>query len=316
MNALQILEDWKTKGVLRPEQYELLTAILTGQRFSLYREIEIFLYLGVIAVVGGVGWTIKDYFVNLGDFAIISGLTLFLFASIGYCFLKGNSYTTDQDTSSDSLLNYLLYLGCLLYGVEMSYLQWRYSLFGAQWDYHFFLSAFLFFGLAYRFDNRFVLSLGISSLSAWFGFRLNRWGIDGIETYRLSAIGYGFILIGIGFLTHLSKIKMHFLNTYIQVGSHFLFIACLSGLGSSFILLYTVFLIILCFGIGSYGVQTRQFSFVLYSIVYGYIGMSYLLLTHLFQNTGAILLYCVLSSLLVIAGSVTLSKRLGEEEGL
>ncbi len=63
----------------------------------------------------------------------------------------------------------MLYLGSLTWSVELGYIESRFHLLSGQWDLYLLATAVLFFFLAYRFDNRFVLSLALSSLAGWFG---------------------------------------------------------------------------------------------------------------------------------------------------
>ena len=53
-----------------------------------------------------------------------------------------------------------------------------------------------FFFLAYRFDNRFVLSLALSSLAGWFGLTISHWTSHQDEAYRRYAILYSLIVGG------------------------------------------------------------------------------------------------------------------------
>ena len=70
----------------------------------------------------------------------------------------------------------MLYLGCLILAVELGYIESRFHPFGDGWDHSLLLAAAVFFLLAYRFDNRFVLSLALSSLGGWFGVRVAHLG--------------------------------------------------------------------------------------------------------------------------------------------
>ena len=60
------------------------------------------------------------------------------------------------------------------------------------------LSAVVFFAAAYRFDNRFVLSLALSTLAAWFGIKLSRFGFRSADSLRVSALVYGALVAGTG----------------------------------------------------------------------------------------------------------------------
>ena len=76
MSVLADLERWRRTGAIRPEQYDVLSALVRKERVSLFVELHTLLYLGVVSVVAGVGWTIQVHFQNLGDAAILSALTI------------------------------------------------------------------------------------------------------------------------------------------------------------------------------------------------------------------------------------------------
>src|SRR5262249_11469573 len=140
------------------------------------------------AIVAGVGWTIAAYAANLGDTAILAALTLAVGWCLIYCFSHAPPLSREQVEPPTPALDYVLYLGCLLFGVELGYLETRFQLFGTSWDHSLLIGAAVFFALAYRFDNRFVLSLALSSLGAWFGVRLSRSGLGLTHSLREYAL--------------------------------------------------------------------------------------------------------------------------------
>jgi len=66
----------------------------------------------------------------------------------------------------------------------------RFHVLSGQWDLYLLASAGLFFFLAYRFDNRFVLSLALSSLAGWFGLTISHWPSHQDAEYRQYALLY------------------------------------------------------------------------------------------------------------------------------
>ena len=56
------LEQWKERRVISPEQHTLLAGLSRGEPFSVFLELNILLYAGILAFVGGLGWTVM-----LGD---------------------------------------------------------------------------------------------------------------------------------------------------------------------------------------------------------------------------------------------------------
>src|SRR5262245_18703605 len=202
MSTLSRLDEWRENGSLAQSQFDTLSALVRKDRFSVFRELNALLYLGVLSFVAGIAWTIQNYFISVGDSVIIVSLTLLLGLSLHYCFSRGVPYSRDQVESPTLVFDYVLYLACLVFVVEIGYIETRFEVLKDQWDYYVLVSALLFFVLAYRFDNRFVLSLAFSTLAAWFGLRISRFGwirVTG-ETLRLNALLYGLIvaIAGVG----------------------------------------------------------------------------------------------------------------------
>src|SRR5205809_6426919 len=143
-------------------------------------------------------------FADLGDAAILIGLTALLTSSLYYCFSHKPGMVVD----------YILYLACLTLAAELAYLESRFQMLRDHWDYYVLLSALVYFFFAYRFDNRLVLSLALSTLAAWFGVKISRFDLISNDSLRAAARGYGLIVSGGGlFLAHHGSQK-HSLETY------------------------------------------------------------------------------------------------------
>jgi hypothetical protein len=207
------------------------------------------------------------------------------------------------------------YLGCLIFSIELGYLESRFHLFGLDWDYSLLLASAMFFALAYRFDNRFVLSLALSSLAAWFGVRVSQFALIGGGSLRAYALTYGGLVALAGAALHYAGVKKHFLEAYLHVAGNVLFMALLSGVGSrgGERPLYLAALLGLAGLVIVAGVRFRRFAFVVYGVVYGYAGISIWLLQGV-QSFTSFLAYVVVSGTIVIVALVVLARRFGREE--
>jgi hypothetical protein len=313
MKLLNYLERWRSTGAVTEAQYGAIGALVRKDRFSVFVELNTLLYLGVLSFVAGLGWTIQTYFVSLGDIAVLSALTLTFGSSLYYCFSRARPYSNEQVESPGFAFDYVLYLGCLVFGLELGYLESRFHFLQASWDYYLLLSSFVFFVLAYRFDNRFVLSLALSTLAAWFGVRLSELPIFSLGSLRISALGYGSLVALAGIGLYRIRIKTHFLETYLHVAANVLFIACLSAVvGRDSEWLYLPALLGLAAIAVVAGVRARRFAFVVYGVVYGYIGISARLM-HDMPFT-SVLAYLAASGTVVIVSLVLLARRFGREE--
>src|SRR5207237_332879 len=137
-----------------------------------------------------------------------------------------------------------------------------------------------YFMLAYRFDNRFVLSLALSTLAGWFGLRLTHFGWL-LESLRVPAVAYAALITTAGTALHRARVKPHFLETYLHVAANAALAALLTGVfDRDASMLYALGLGTIAAAAIALGVRFRKFAFVLYGIAYSYIGLSYLLQRH------------------------------------
>ena len=314
MSVLSRLEQWRSTGAISSAQCDVLSALVRNDRFSVFVELNTLLYLGVLSFVAGVGWMVATYSARLGDAAILSSLTFVFCWSLYYCFARALPYSHHRVEHPGLAFDYVLYLGCLVFAIDLGYLDARVHPFQHDWDNSLLLASAVFFALAYRFDNRFVLSLALSSLAGWFGVRVSRFGLVPGGSLRVYALAYGGLVAVAGTALNSAGVKKHFLEAYLHVAAHVLFIALLSGLGSrgGEWLLYLLALLGLA-GLAVFqGVRFRRFAFVVYGVVYGYAGISYRLLRDI-QSVTAFLAYYVVSGAIVILALVVLARRFGRE---
>ncbi|MGA8299908.1 MAG: DUF2157 domain-containing protein [Terriglobales bacterium] len=311
MTILSRLEQWKTQGKISPEQYAHLAGLSRGEPFSLFLELNILLYAGVVAFVGGLGWTVSTWSHQIGDVVVLTMLSGILAASFWYCFSRAPAWSSAEAPAPSPIFDYVLYLGSLVWGVELAYLENRFHLLSGQWDFYLLATAVFFFFLGYRFDNRFVLSLALSSLAGWFGLTISHWPSHQDATYRQYALLYCLVVGVAGALLQRRGLKPHFFGTYLNIVANVLFWAVLSGLfereGYG---LWFLALLIACGGSLAWGLTRRQFVFVAYAAVYGYVGISWLFLRNVNDDT-AVLSYFVVSGVAMLVLLVQIGRRFG-----
>ena len=195
MNIAELLRKLRRENKLSAGQTELLLDLQENRIFSIHRELRFFLYIGILMVIAGAGLTIKQYFADLGNIAVISALTLCSAAALVYCFWKGESFATGEVPSPGIAFDYILFFGCAFYSLDIAYIETQLHILGDWWENYLLVSVALFFFLSYRFDNRLVLSLALSTLAAWFGFTLAEHHFSFGEYYRLSALAYGSLVL-------------------------------------------------------------------------------------------------------------------------
>ena len=184
-------------------------------------------------------------------------------------------------------------------------------MFGTRYGLATFLPAILFLGLAYRFDHRGVLGMGLTAFASWVGLtvrplelRLKTNFFD--ESTVWAAIGLGTLLITTAVILERRRIKPHFTDTLLTFAGNLVLIALVAGVFNfgARRWLYTLLLFALC---GIYEWLARQrtsFLYTLMAMVYGYIGLTYLffdLTDGLGWPTDVYLLYVVVTGTAAVA---------------
>lgn len=313
MTIFSRLEQWQERGIISPDQQTLLAGLARGEPFSLFLELNILLYAGILAFVAGLGWTVSTWSQQLGDIVVLTILSTMLAACLWYCFSRAPAWSPAETPSPSLVFDYVLYLGSLIWSVELAYLENRFHMLSDQSNLYLLATAGLFFFLAYRFDNRFVLSLALSSLAGWFGLTISHWPSHQDDVYRQYAILYSLLVGGAGIALQRRGLKAHFFGTYLNIAANVLFWALLSGVFQREG--YGVWLLGLLAGCGAslaWGLKRRQFSFVAYAAVYGYIGVSAILIRTINSDL-AILSYFFFTGVAMLVMLVLIARRFGRE---
>jgi hypothetical protein len=313
MTIVTRLDQWKERGIISPEQHTLLAGLSRREPFSLFLELNILLYAGILAFVAGLGWTVSTWSQQLGDVLVLTVLTTMLGACFWYCFSRAPAWSPGETPSPSLVLDYVLYLGSLIWSVELAYLENRFHLLSGQWDLYLLATAGIFFFLAYRFDNRFVLSLALSSLAGWFGLTISHWPKHQDAEYRQYAILYSLLVGGAGALLQRRGLKPHFFGTYLNIAANVFFWAVLSGVfNREGYLVWLLCLLAACGASLAWGLKRRQFSFVAYAAVYGYVGVSAILTRDMHSDT-VVLSYFLFTGVAMLVMLVLIARRFGRE---
>lgn len=268
-------------GVLNEQEGAAVDAFEREKPMSVHWELKTILYLGILLLVSGIGILVYLNIDTIGHQAIIAAISL----SAGFCFYYGFKhklpYTTSQVTYESPLFDYVVLLGCLLLGVLIGYLQFQYSIFGLHYGLATMVPTLIYFAAAYVFDHKGILSLGITGFAAWAGISATPMHLLSENNFNdldiiLSAVGVGLILAGFSKFAEVKDIKKHFGFTYNNFAANILFIATLAALfDQEYKVISFIFLAGVCFYYLRYAIAQQSFLFLLLSVLYGYIGLTY-----------------------------------------
>lgn len=275
----QLLEE----GLINQPQFELIDAVAEKKVVSLYYELRLVLYLGILLFTGGIGYIAYQ---NLGDIGHLAVMFLMIVAIVfcGYYIIKKSLPYSHSEVKVDHIyFDYLLILEALLLISLFTYVQVYFDLVEYFLHSSSIITALLFLSMAYRYDNKAVLSMGITALVAAFGLSISpvnwihgTWFPD-VDLYVIGIVLAG-VLLGVGELLSRKGIKQHFAFTYFNFGLLLYYASTLALLFDSGWQVGIAFLLFFSAGaISFYTWVKKEFVFFLYSSVAAYIGFTYLL---------------------------------------
>lgn len=278
-----VLDHLLRQDLIAAEDAEKITQFEAARPFSLHWELKTLLYLGVLLINAGLGYLIYENIDSIGHAALIALIGAVSAACFWYAFRRGLPFSRGEVESPTPYFDYILLLGCLTFLLLEGYLQYQYGIFGQRYGLATFIPMVLFFGLAYRFDHRGVLSLGITALASWLGVTVTPKDLLSQNDFNSQSIVQTGVFLGlllsiIPFLSERRDFKKHFSLTYLNFGVHILMVACLSGLMA--LEQPVVYFPLLCAAVaffGWYAITRASFYFLTVAVLYGYIGFTWLI---------------------------------------
>lgn len=276
--------------------------------FSIFWEVRTLLYLGVVSLSSGLGILIYKNIDTIGHQTILALIAALTAACFWYCAKRARPFTTGPTAKESSWSDYVLLLGVLLFGIFTGYLQAQYTVFGTHYGLALSIPALLYLFLAYRFDHRGVLQLGLSGLCAAVGVVVTPLSaVDGNlfdhRTPVYAGLGMGVLFAAAGILSEKIDFKSHFNFSYVNFAMHLGLIASLTGMmtGGGFEeWMFFLLLAALTAGLWTYARRRKSHYFLLCAVLYGYIAFTYMVMHHLFQSStmdsmSLLFLYFILS---------------------
>lgn len=297
---IQLAEKLLKDGTFTEDSFKKIKSHFEGRLFSIGFELRILLSVGVLLLSTGLGVLIYKNIDSIGHMAVILFIAALSLSCLGYCYKKRMPYSNEKVNSPNMLFDYILLLGCLTFSTFTVYLQYEYSVFGDWNGLAMLLPAILFFALAYYFDHIGVLSLAITCLAAFAGItitpiKLLQSNDFSSENIIFTGLAIGSLLAAAGIYLPKYNIKKHFKFTYFNFATHLIFVSCLAGM---FVLDAWIVFALLLAGITfisyRHALMEKSFYFLIFTVLYGYIGLSYFVcrvLYNLIREGGALVIY-------------------------
>ncbi|GAB3332643.1 hypothetical protein GCM10027299_39370 [Larkinella ripae] len=304
MSPERVLQALADQHVIDPKQRSVIQSVEDQKLFSVHWELRSLLYVGILLFTTGTGWLIYQYIDRIGHNLLILVLSVVCAASFVFAVRYKGPLTPGRSHSRSPFGDYALLLGCLLFLTLEGYLQYQYTLFGTRYGLVTFLPAILFLSLAYLFDHRGVLAMGLTALISWIGVTVRPLefyfkGNLKDMTVLLSAVALSLVLMAAALVLDRRRIKRHFTITTLSFAGNLLLVALIAGLFNfeTLHLPFAVALAVACAGFDWYARREHSFLFLLMSTFYGYIGVTYLVFHYLHFRDEATYLYWIITGI-------------------
>lgn len=307
------------EGLISAGSLENVKAAAGRKLFSLHWDLKIVLYLGVLLLSGGLGILIYENIDTIGHQAVLFVIAFLCMGSFYYSYRHKQPFAWTKVNSPHAFGDYTILLGCLLLITFIGYLQAQYEVFGTRYGAATFIPMVVLLFSAYYFDHLGVLSLAITNFAAWMGVTITPYRIFSRNDFSSDRLIYtgmllGLILLAAAFVSQYKNLKKHFAFTYANFGTHILFISVLCAL---FMFLekwtWSIVLTGVCAFMLMQAFRHRSFYFALVVVLYGYMGLNYVVIKWLepsHVDFEVILFYFILSGAGMIFLLIRLNKML------
>lgn len=287
---IHLFEKLQQEGLISPDSTEKVRVLSRNKLFSLHWELKTILYLGVLLLSGGLGILIYKNIDTIGHQAILAMIALVCAGCFFYCFKQKLPFSWNRVAAPNGFFDYVLLLGCLTFLTFITYLQIQYNVFGTRYGAATFFPMLVLLFSAYYFDHLGILSMAITNFAAWLGLTVTPMRLLSGNDFASQRIIYtgifvGLLLVFVAYMGDRLDRKKHFAFTYSNFGVHVFMIACLAGLmggglGSSYEPdnSYMLWFLLLAGATAFFYTQAlkkRSFYFLLIVALYGYVGVSY-----------------------------------------
>ena len=235
---LEGLDHWRNEGLITAEQYTLLLARISTAAAStpagarqralaherkLGRGVTILINLGAVVLAAGLIIFFASNWIEFGRAAKIASL----FVLTLFFYLGGFELTQEGRWKFAKLGLSLIFLGCVMFGVDILLLALIYDL-KAEHAWAMLMDSVAWLAVAYLVTSRVILFLALIGVVSWFGAEVGYlWGGYWVYLGRpLHFIGLGAVMVAIGGL-HVWREQRSFAAPYALVG---LLLIYLSGL--------------------------------------------------------------------------------------
>jgi hypothetical protein len=283
---------------------DLLIARERREVFSLYPELRLMSWAGVMLLATAAGIVLKNNLDRIGPLA----LAIAIGVAAAACYL----WTWWRRARASLVDDYVLLLGALLLSTDIAFIETQFHLLGGQWQRHFLFLAIAHGAGAYVFRSRMVLSLSIAAFAAWLGVEQRHvLEFNADRDFAMRA----FLCAALLLVWREIDRRVRRVSDFTPVFEHF---AAMLALSAGFVLMIEnatrmagcLATIVIAAIVIAWGVRTRRESFVLYAYLYAVVAVDVLVVNAIPDVEALALLFIVVSTIAAVVGLIVIHSRM------
>ncbi len=221
------------RGILSEDKASATLRIARGELVSVYLEIRLLFYFGVLLITAGVGLLVEQNYRNIGPLVLAIALGVAALALLAWVADKAPPFSWGETESPSIGFDYILLLGVMLATTDLAVIEVQFTPLGASWPWHLLIVSIFMAIIAVRYDSRTVFSLALSTFAAWRGLSVSLiekplW-FASAESVRWNAIACGILFILLGRTLLQQRRKPHFEPVAVHLGWFLVLAAMVSG---------------------------------------------------------------------------------------
>lgn len=272
-----------SKNFINKEQHQAINEYQKLGLFSIRNELLFLLYISILLFTSGVGVIIYKNIDTIGHTILLILLFLLTSACFYFCFKKAKGFSKQEVVFDNPLYEYLVLFTTILMCTLIGYFQYNLNFQNSNYSVATLISALAALGMAYYFDNKSALTIGITALGSFVGLSLKIQTIFENGSFNdtnllIAGILFGVLLLVWQRFSEKSALKIHFSFVLLTFALHLIAISCLSGSSQD---TYWFFYLLIMAAVLYYfylkSISFKAISWYVFIMFYGYIGLNMLL---------------------------------------
>lgn len=276
----RIFELLFSEKFISKEQYQAINEYQKMQLFSIRNELLFLLYISILLFTSGVGIIIYKNIDTIGHTILLVLLAVLAATCFYFCYKKAKGFSKLEVPFDNPLYDYLMLFTTILMCTLIGYFQYNLNIQNSDYSLATLFSGIAALGMAYYFDNKSALLIGVTALGSFIGLSLKiqtifENNISNNNSLLIAGLLFGALLLAWQWYSERINLKIHFGFVLLTFALHLMAISSLYGTSQSdYWFLYMMVLGAIVYYFYLKSINFNAISWYIFVLFYGYIGFN------------------------------------------